>query len=257
MKRVDIDILDAYFRDRMNDEQQALFKERLGDPQFEKDLREYRELHMGIEYSIFKTAKEKLQSLEKSLPDPLTDQHSSLEDQQHTSSFDRSFLWKMAAAILILAISTIVFFNNQQSASPQELFADYFEPFTNEFVVVQRSDDSGNGLLRSFQAYDNAQYHEAVSGFQSILQEQPDNIMVLFYLSNAQLALQDHEGAITNLQRFLEISEDFKIQAQWYLALAYISNQQISEAKNILNEIQDDSIYGAQALEILEQLNNK
>ncbi|GJM29771.1 MAG: hypothetical protein DHS20C17_24060 [Cyclobacteriaceae bacterium] len=255
MKSKYIDEFDGYFSGNLSDLEKADLESRLKtDHKLEQAFQEYKYLRNGIDYSIMKTLKEELQELEATLPDiELEPETKLILEQIPTSS--SSTIWKAAAAIVAIAISAgALFYQLQSPSSSQDLFSQHFEPYPNEFVSASRgADQTPDLMVEAFRAYDSHDYTAAISGFQSIL-EQEESPLVLFYLGSAQLHEDKGTLAIGTFQRFLEISPDMVIEGKWYLALSYLNENRVEDARKLLEELKQSDERGAQARKVLKQL---
>lgn len=255
MKSEYIDIFDDYSKGTLTEKEQESFKIRLeSDKEFLTAYQEYKYLRDGINYSIMKTLKEELQELEATLPDVALEPDTKLILEQLPKS-NQSIIWKAAAVFIAVAISAgVLIFQLQSPSSPQDLFSQYYEPYPNNYISQQRGEDeSANALVQSFQAYDADNFQVAISGFESILNQQEEPL-VLFYMGSAQL----HEGrgaaAIATFTRYLEISNELQEDAHWYLALSYLSENRTNEAMALLEGLSHTDERGEQAKKILSKL---
>ncbi len=255
MKSEYLDIFEEYSKGTLTEKEQESFKLRLeSDQEFLSAYQEYKYLRDGINYSIMKTLKEELQALEATLPDVALEPDTKLVLEQLPTS-NQSTIWKAAAVFIAVAISAgVLIFQLQSPSSPQDLFSQYYEPYPNNYVSAQRGDDvSANALVQSFQAYDADNFEAAISGFESILNQQEEPL-VLFYLGSAQL----HEGrgaaAIATFTRFLDISNELQEEARWYLALSYLSENRTDEARPLLERISQAGERSEQAKNILKKM---
>jgi len=173
-------MFDGYFSGTLNEQEKLDLDSRLKtDMKLEQAFQEYRDLRNGIDYSIMRTLKEELQELEATLPEVQIEPQIQSQGKELKVG-QRFMLWKVAAVVMLIAVSAVVVFQLQQPSSPQELFADYFEPYPNEFISAKRGDDiAADPLVQSFQAYDNQNYSAAIDGFTEILDAE-ENVMVLF-----------------------------------------------------------------------------
>lgn len=254
MKNEYLDLLDEYFSGSLEGREKQELEHQLETESDLKDAyREYRDLRDGIDYSIMMTANEELQELEATLPKvAITRQAGGKEIE--ISIKNRMVVWKAAAVVALVAISTVLVFQLNQTASPQDLFSQHFEPYPNEFVSAKRGDDlAANPLVQAFQNYDNEHYAAAIEGFNQIILEE-ENAMALFYLGNAQMAQNQTQAAIATFKRFLEISRDSVTEAKWYLALSYLKENRVEEAKELLEELKGDVKYGKEVREIIAGL---
>jgi len=255
MKSEYIDVFDQYFSGSLSDSETENFNSRLqSDTKFEHAFKEYSYLRDGINYSTMKTLKEELQELEATLPDVELEPDTRLVLEQISKS-SPTYLWRAAAVIIVVAVSAgVLIFQQLSPVSSQDLFSQHFEPYPNEYVSAQRGEDvAANPLVPAFQAYDAQNYQSAISGFQSLLarEEQP---LVLFYLGSAQLQEGLGADAIESFTRFLEISDELQVEAQWYLALSYMKESRVEEAKILLEELEQSEKRGKQAKRMLNQL---
>lgn len=253
MKSEYIDMFDGYFSGTLNGQEKLDLESRMkADMKFQQAFQEYRDLRKGIDYSIMKTLKEELQELEATLPEVQIEPQIQVQVEEPKVG-GHFVLLKVAAIVMLIAVSAVVVFQLQQPSSPQDLFTQYFEPYPNEFVSAKRGDDIGaDPLVQSFQAYDNQNYSAAVEGLTNILDEE-ENVMVLFYLGSAQLAQNQSQAAIATFERFLEISQDYTSEAKWYLALAYLNVDRAEDARLLLEELEGDVRYGKDANKILRR----
>lgn len=254
MKSEYLDLFDEYFSGTLEEQERLdLESRRKTDDGFEEAFQEYRDLRNGIDYSIMKSLKQELQELESTLPEVNLEKGTEIEARE-VSLTERFGWWKLAAVVVVIAVSTVVVIQLNQPISNQDLFRQHFEHYPNDYVSAQRGDDIGvDPELQSFQAYDNENFSAAIDGFNKILAEEED-IMVLFYLGSAQLAQNQTQAAIATFKRFLEISQDSVSDAKWYLALSYLKEDRVEETKVLLGQLRGDVKYGKDASKILRQL---
>jgi tetratricopeptide (TPR) repeat protein len=258
MKSKFLDMFDNYFSGELSQQEKIAFEEHLkSDSKMAEAFQEYQDLRKGIDYSIMKSLKEELQELETSLPEI------ELEPKvQHridpVPTTNRLQIWKVAAAVVLVSLSVGVIFQLQQPSSPQDLFNQHFEPYTNQYVSPMRGDDiAADPMVQAFMAYDADDYSAAVAGFETILGQEEykeEHTLVLFYLGSAQLAQDQGEASINTFERYLEISQDNVAQAKWYLAMGYLKVNRVEEAKLLLKELKQSEEYGKEAGRILKKL---
>ena len=254
MKSEYLDLFEGYFSGKLEEPVRLNIESQLkSDSVFNKAFNEYKVLREGIDYSIMRTLKEDLQTLEQTLPEVQIKSPTGPVSKEPAMT-RRFTLLKVAAAIVLVAVSVIIF-QLRQPTSPQDLYSQYFKPYDNEFVSPKRGVDQSLELqVQSFREYDNGNFSSAIEGFNKILEEDQENTLVLFYLGNAQLAENDGQAAIITFKRFLELSQDFTMQAKWYLALSYLKEDDVDEAKVLLEELENNEEIVKQAVKILKDL---
>jgi len=254
MKSEYIDMFDNYFSGSFNEQEEADFDGLLKtDIKMAEALQEYKDLRRGIDYSIMKSLKQELQELEATLPEVELEPEVKLMFDKARAS-ERNRWWRAAAILVLVAASSAVLLNQMQPSSSQDLFSQHFEPFENTYISAKRGDDiTADPKVQAFMAYDAGDWDKAVLGFETILGQEED-LLVLFYLGSAQLSQGQSQEAIDTFERFLEVSEDNIPEASWYLALSYLKENREEEAAKLLEELKDSDKYGKEAARILKRL---
>jgi len=163
--------------------------------------------------------------------------------------------WRYAAAaILIIGLSLFgALFMGDQS-TPEELYAENFEPYRNIIAPVVRGENIEGLLEKSFALYERGNYNQAEQDFKTLYEATGDRYL-LFYRGNALLALGHTEEAITIFKSHQETQDNFYYKSRWYLALAYLKMDKKSEAVSILEEIVTNNSYNAdKAEDLLKEL---
>lgn len=214
-------------------------------------LEEFKILVGGIRYHGRKQAWDEISALEADAEANETLGHFSIGERT------RTLYWAVAATVAILAVCVAYFINNNQSVNTDQLFADNFMPYAALTYAPQRSDTLLTSMKeQAFAAYSNRNYPEAISLFEDILAQSEETI-VWFYLGNAYLTQEQTEQAIAAFQQFLEADPESILypQATWFLALAYLKNDQLEPAKQLLNKLAEmDSSYSERAKKLLNSL---
>ncbi|MBA80513.1 MULTISPECIES: tetratricopeptide repeat protein [unclassified Leeuwenhoekiella] len=164
-------------------------------------------------------------------------------------------LWRYAvAAILIIGLSLFgaLFIGNQ--STPEELYAENFEPYRNIIAPVVRGEHAEGLLEKSFALYERGDYDQAEKDFSKLYEATGDGYL-LFYRGNALLALGRTEEAITLFKSHQETRDNFYYKSRWYLALAYLKLDKKADAISILEEIVANNSYNAEkAAQLLKEL---
>ncbi|MDN5200372.1 tetratricopeptide repeat protein [Fulvivirgaceae bacterium BMA10] len=216
------------------------------DKHFKNLVERERELRLGIEYASLKNAYDELQELEASLPDYSLSERSNAKIYRYAG----------IAAIIALLIVSGIFLLKKEQQDPADLFAEYFEPASYDFSVRLRNGNSTEDIevARGAQAYKNGDYTAAIVVFEKMIAESKSP-MFLYYLANAQLAEGNFQGAEANLLKFIEISEDYRHEAHWYLSLAYLQQGQTEKAKEQLQHLDAErGDFSGKAAELLKKL---
>ena len=144
--------------------------------------------------------------------------------------------WWYIAASIIAIIGLTYFFVNESPASNKELFAEYFEPYRNITQPVVRSDAQESIKEAAFNAYENAKFEEALYLFNQVLLNKEET-SILFYKANTLLTLNESKKAIAILEQDIHLTDIFSEKRYWYLALAYLKNDQPEVSKEFLEKL--------------------
>ena len=159
----------------------------------------------------------------------------------------------LAASVTILLLALAYLYTRPEVVSNEELFAQNFAPTTNVLHPLIRGEDSLTQMQEIFVLYENASYEKFIQSFDNIDITNPD---YRFYLANAYLAIGNVNKAITILQTYLKNKNaKYKTKAHWYLALAYLKNDDSAKAKKELELIKNNPDFKSEKIKkILEIL---
>lgn len=122
------------------------------------------------------------------------------------------------------------------SSDTQSLFKKYFEPYRYEVNVAGTRRDA-------MRTYQDEKYQEAIKLFDEILDQRPDDAMS-FYKG---IALLSTDQAATAVPIFETLSArpdwQFQQQSSWYLAMAYLANDEADKAKAALKTHQSSGVF--------------
>ncbi len=165
----------------------------------------------------------------------------------------RFFPYLAVAASLSLLLIGWWYVTSQQS-SLANLYSAYFTPATG--LPTTLSYTANTQFAEGMVSYKLGDYTEAREWWQPLLEANPTNDTLNFYMGVAFLAEEQADLAIENLSKVVEhTSSVYSDDAQWYLALAYLRNKQKAEAKEILSSLAEkESLYRKQSQEILSQI---
>ena len=149
----------------------------------------------------------------------------------------------IAASILALIAAGLWLFQNNQPSTPQAIFADYFEPYRNPIFTRSGENNQENTWKTATEAYASGDYAKAIDAFrESLNYEETITYLANFYLGLSYLS-QDSpqpQEAITALDQVFTSDNDYHQQALWYKALAYLNQNNKSQAilslKELLNQ---------------------
>lgn len=253
------ELIEKYFDKEFVAEELAAFEKRLeSDPAFAKEV----ELH-------------RLTKQVSKLYEPIYFKNLLLERGQQKTRKRRQriiYLRRIAAAVLLLLVVG-GYFHLDNNFSDEGIRNEYFKPYssTNNKGNSQPGEQSNYKL--AIQAYNNSEYEDAIALFLVVPDSNRTNQFYM-YLSSALLAVDSknlhlnennliasndsikYHPAVPYLQRLKEF-EEYREDAQWYLALAYLRSGYPELAKKELEIIiSKNSGYKSEAEKMLQKLNS-
>ena len=165
---------------------------------------------------------------------------------------------KIAIIFLPLLILGGWLLNHFTSETTADLFQAYYSPY--ESISSSRSASwysfENESIWNAMQAYSKKQYDEAAEIFASIETHEIDNPDIQLQKACSFLQSNREQEAIKILKKIAKSKHPlFAQKAKWYLALAFLKNDQIEEAKVILTEISHSNHYKQkEAIELKEKL---
>ncbi len=165
--------------------------------------------------------------------------------------------WRFLLAACLLALLVTVFFWPRQ-INPQQLANTYLQeaPFPN--TLVSRGELATEEALRiqMADAYNLKQYDRVIELGERLNTEGVARSADLFFLGLGYLYQGEQVApAIPHFQQVIQRSDQFAIESQWFIALAYVHNGQLAEAQTLVQKIVDQQQWpGEKAQTLLEQL---
>ena len=163
--------------------------------------------------------------------------------------------WHMAAAsfALILVAGGLWYILSNKPFSTEKLVSKYYKPASpiGQFRSLEISPD--DALKEAFNFYEQNDYVNALRYFNSL----ENQITAKFYSGICYIELEQFDKAINSFEFIINDKDNlFVEQAEWYMGLIYLMNNQKSQAISQFDKIsKSDSYYANQAKEIIKYLN--
>ncbi len=217
----DLELIDRYLSGEMDARDKRAFETRLqSEPVLKRKVEEMQWLLEGVAMG---TLKGRLREFHDSLP------QAESADPHTADTMQISWMrYAVAASLAIVAGVTIWWFADQSSIE-QELFAQYFEP--DPGLVTAMSQQSNYQFYEGMVAYKRGHYDEAIATWDVILEMQPHNDTLNYYLGVSYLAQGDQQKAIPYLRKSTKVPASvFMDESYHYLGLAALKNNDRSGA---------------------------
>ncbi len=156
-----------------------------------------------------------------------------------------------AMATVFLAGVASVFYLNRETPG-EKLFAAYYQPYPNIASSV-RGETSADKLQDALQQYDAQNFKAALASLQEILRTEPGNTTAHFYAGICYLKLEEAAHVRPHFSKVIEANDErLAGPAAWYLALAYLQQNDLPQARTTLAGIgASGQVYQEQARQLL------
>jgi tetratricopeptide (TPR) repeat protein len=270
MKDEDIDLIERYLLGQATEKEEKSVKERMAvDQEFAEDIEFMRSVILAAREKGEETFRESLREVEGSLTEKLEGQAEKEMEQEKEKKvplFRRPWLYYAAGIAAVVAIG--IFLTVNLPGRGEQLYGEYFEPYPNEVITYARgetvagefdhlSQEQYNLIVRAMKYYERNEFEQAAGLFGEQLEQIPANAGLIIYMAIAEMETGKTGQAIENLRYVTHIPHaDLKEQAQWYLALAYLKNDQAEAAREVLTTItgQDQHPFKEKARELLRKI---
>lgn len=169
--------------------------------------------------------------------------------EERASGSWKQYLKYAAVVTIILSVSLWLL---SRPSTNERLFAEHFT--ADPGLPVQMGASTDPAFSDAMVAYKLGDYVEARAKWAPLLQQEPMNDTLRFYIASAALASGDADAAIP---LFKELGEQptsaFQGRSRWYLFLAYVRTGKAEDAKAM--KLEDDGTYGERVRAITSKLN--
>jgi len=153
---------------------------------------------------------------------------------------------RIAAAVLVLfiPISMFLYWNNN-TTSTDGLYTAYFEGINMNQANRSIEENQMNPLLKNtLHNYQNNNHEASIAGFEQYLETNSENASIELLLGISYLEESYYEKAAKSFNTVRINSERNYEDATWYLALTHLKKEEISSAKDLLDELIQNDVKG-------------
>jgi hypothetical protein len=163
--------------------------------------------------------------------------------------------WHFAAAsfALILVVGGLWYILSNKPYSTEKLVSKYYKPAHPLLQVRSAEIKSDDALATAFKYYKDNDFNSALKYFNSL----ENQMTAKFYSGVCFIELEQYDDAIESFTAVINDNDNlFVEQANWYLGLIYLMDNQKNKAIEQFEKIsKDENYYTSQAKEILKYLN--
>ncbi len=240
------ELIDRYFDNSLSPKEQLLFNDLLqNDLVFKNEFIFRKDLKKVIAVSQQEDLKTSLGKFEDKI-------------QQNSRLMMLPKKWLVAASVFILATIGLYSVKTEYFPSNEVIYETYFQSFRNTIQPVVRGENPNTIEYRAFVAYEAHDYYKAINLFNSVAD--PEASYINFYKGLSYMEINKLSRAIELLIPIAEAenlkgkSVNFDEKAKWYLALAYIKNNEDKKAIEELSLISNQPSHTYKKEEALEVL---
>lgn len=224
-------LIERFLSGEMNDEEQQAFLDKLaGDPEFTASYENTLAALKLVKEAGRLDLKNTLEGFEKS----------SSETKVRTLKI-RKFI--PLAAVLVMALGVLMFFNLGGSLTKVEAYDTYFEPYASPSVLRDSANQDENWNL-AVKYYSQGDFQLALEHLDRV-KSGVHYTTVEFYqgMSYLQLEYPDYNDAAYYLNQVREDDSDYKEQANWYYGLVMLVQGRRLEAETVFKQIVKNKTY--------------
>lgn len=208
--------IEAYLLGELSEEELAAFEaEAKSDPMLEAEIARQRQLQEAVEIGAMK---EQLDSFH--------------ENTQKVSAPKKStFRWWAVAAVFVglLATAYFLFFSKSES---EKLYARYHS--IDPGLPTPMSATDNYVFYDAMVDYKNEKYKLSIEKWETLLNENPKNDTLNYYLGSAHFADKEHRKAQPYFSTVSQFNESvFHEKAEWYLALTFLSLEEFEKLDSL------------------------
>ncbi len=239
--------IDDYVSGNLPAEAQAVFEQQLrADPQLAEAVALHRDMLTGFRRAIRRDV-----DRESEVDRERKAHYARLEQQAARRNRAVVPLWLTGiAASLVLGAGVYLLTGDKHD----KLFAAYYQPYMA--AATERGGTATDAKAQALQAYENGAYERAATLLSSCAGAPSPDAECLFFAGLSSLALSRLPEAERHLLQVVTLPpNDYAGRARWYLALAYLKDDQPGKAEPLLRELQGQGgFYGKKATELLKEL---
>lgn len=244
-------IFERYHDGNMTISEKEIFLRKLNeDLEFKKEF----ELYNEITQCILNTKKD--DAFIAAVKDAEKRYFNSIDDIKSKHNKNYNFLFKAAATVAIIAISSfLLYFIFDSKPTNKELFAQYYTPIRVD-EITRSTEDSTSSIKEGFIAYQTGNYQNCLLILSSENETNELSTQVKLIKALSYLELGNYNNAENLLKQASEdYNNAFYDDCLWYLSLIYIKTDRSNLAIPILNKlVESKSVYNNKAEKILESI---
>lgn len=232
-------LFEKYLTNNISKEDRVFFERKLkNDLSFKEEFNTYKDASSFLE-NKFKN-EEKLNQFKENLQ--------KISNKNFTPTKKKIFkIWRYGAVASILLLAGIFFFNSNEKPS-----YDNFVNYNTIELTVRNSQN--NTLFKAEKAYNSKDFTTAITFFNSLLKENPNNSEIQLYKGFSLIEINKFNKAQKILNPIANGNSAFKHKAIWYLALSNLKQKNYKACLNHLHLIPETAEEYTMAKKLINKL---
>ncbi len=231
-------LIERYFDQLLSPEEELRFEQlKKTDPDFQAEFELFEKSHQALKLATIVHLKEEIKELHDNLP----------------TSSNRPVIYRLgrlSIAASLLCIVGLTWYAQQFSNS--NLYENAYTP-VGDYITTM--DNEFSDIEKAMKLFNDKNFDEATASFQRIFNQTGEQV-ALFYTGQSLFQANKPEEAITVLN---QVTTNYKAEAQWYIALAYLKLDKDIKAQKVLEKIiseQEDDAFVLKATKLKDQLSS-
>ena len=243
-----IDLIEEYLAGDLSGREQTEFEELLrNDPDLMKEFLLRKEINEAISENDVMDLRNNLNEIINS------------KTKVRTIYRNPFVLSSVAAVVIFLIVISGFYLFSNKTVNGTEMFNSYYSTYPTLTSFRSSVDQTYQEQLlnEAFNSYDDDKFSISSDYFQQILNTDKSNTMVQFYMALCEIELNNFDTSEILLNELvLKNNHIFWEQAHWYLALVYLKQNDIENAKSIFEIIiKEDMTKKPESDSIIKSLN--
>jgi hypothetical protein len=248
------DLISRYLEGEMNEQERLAFEKKIKDnPELAKEIKLHRDIDDTIKDTKLLDFYEQLESIHKKLKKEGALEETHDEKENHNRRLYLRWYNIAAAIIILLVISTVLYFTLRPPLN-ERLYSQFFKPYNGSYIV--RSAATQDKYSKASDTYDSANYEKSWNMFNELIKVDTLKINAMFFKGISAMEINKYDDAINSFNFIIKDNSTlFVNQAEWYLALCYLKNNDMPNAKKLFGEIaESNASHKSDAKRILKKL---
>ncbi|MEM9824002.1 MAG: tetratricopeptide repeat protein [Bacteroidota bacterium] len=229
----DEDLIQKFLEKDLSEEEAVIFKRKIeGEAAFAEEVR------INLEMIAALRAQGEVNMTNETVDRELDQQLAQIPVKSPISrSLSRVLVGLAAAFVLLIAYFFYLYFSPTQQLDSEQLFAKYYQLPDSRLLTTMSGAHNEKEIYQAFKLlYDQQAFDRAVLAYEQLSDEKPKQDIYFLY-GAALFELRRYREAKQVYQTVIENAHPDQHRATWYLALLYLKDNDLVEARQYLQAV--------------------